>query len=146
MQMQAGTRQLQNGDVMIVIPLEPRTKKNSLQIRKKKYIDDNLVAKERRFISQSDQYKNYEKDCAIFLRHLDISDPVNVEAKFYMRTRRRVDLTNLNEALHDILVAGGILTDDNCRIIVSTDGSCVYFDKDNPRTEVLITRREGTGF
>ena len=74
---------------------------------------------------------------------LGIDQPVNVAAKFYMPTRRRVDLTNLNEALHDILVNYGILTDDNAKIIVSTDGSRVYWDKENPRTEVIITAVEG---
>ena len=75
---------------------------------------------------------------------LGIDQPVNVAAKFYMPTRRRVDLTNLNEALHDILVHYGVLSDDNAKIIVSTDGSRVYWDKDNPRTEVIITAVEGT--
>ena len=78
------------------------------------------------------------------MKSLGIDQPVNVAAKFYMPTRRRVDLTNLNEALHDILVNYGILTDDNAKIIVSTDGSRVYWDKDNPRTEVIITAVEGT--
>lgn len=77
------------------------------------------------------------------MKSLGIDQPVNVAAKFYMPTRRRVDLTNLNEALHDILVNYGILTDDNAKIIVSTDGSRVYWDKENPRTEVIITAVEG---
>ena len=80
----------------------------------------------------------------VFLKALGINQPVNVAAKFYMPTRRRVDLTNLNEALHDILVHYGVLSDDNAKIIVSTDGSRVYWDKDNPRTEVIITAVEGT--
>ena len=77
------------------------------------------------------------------MKSLGIDQPVNVAAKFYMPTRRRVDLTNLHEALHDILVNYGILTDDNAKIIVSTDGSRVYWDKENPRTEVIITAVEG---
>lgn len=77
------------------------------------------------------------------MKSLGIDQPVNVAAKFYMPTRRRVDLTNLNEALHDILVNYGILTDDNAKIIVSTDGSRVYWDKENPRIEVIITAVEG---
>ncbi|HCW30300.1 MAG TPA: hypothetical protein DGH14_10810 [Roseburia sp.] len=92
----------------------------------------------------SSQYGHYEKDCSVFLKALGINQPVNVAAKFYMPTRRRVDLTNLNEALHDILVHYGVLSDDNAKIIVSTDGSRVYWDKDNPRTEVIITAVEGT--
>lgn len=74
----------------------------------------------------SAQYTQYEKDCAAFLKSLGINQPVNVAAKFYMPTKRRVDLTNLNEALHDILVKYGVLVDDNTKIIVSTDGSRVF--------------------
>ena len=81
---------------------------------------------------------------APFLKPLGIDQPVNVSAKFYMPTKRRVDLTNLNEALHDILVHYGVLTDDNAKIIVSTDGSRVCWDKVEPRTEVLITVTEPT--
>ena len=44
-----------------------------------------------------------------------------------------------DEALHDIMVKCGTLKDDNAHIIVSTDGSRVLYDKDNPRTEVLLT-------
>ena len=57
-----------------------------------------------------------------------------------MQTRRKVDLTNLHEALHDILVKYGVLEDDNFKIIQSTDGSRVSYDKWHPRTEVEITR------
>ena len=57
-----------------------------------------------------------------------------------MPTRRKVDLINLHSALHDSLVAANILLDDNCAIIKSTDGSRVMFDKNNPRTEITITK------
>ena len=56
-----------------------------------------------------------------------------------MPTKRRVDLTNLMEATHDILVHCGVLADDNSKIIVSVDGSRVEYDKNNPRTEIEIT-------
>ena len=59
-----------------------------------------------------------------------------------MPTRRRVDLTNLMEAAHDVLVAAGILADDNNTIIVSVDGSRVLYDKANPRTEIFIEELE----
>ena len=59
-----------------------------------------------------------------------------------MPTRRRVDLTNLMEAAHDVLVAAGILADDNNTIIVSVDGSRVLYDKEYPRTEIIIQELE----
>ena len=135
-----GTTILSDGSIQIVIPLPPVTKKNHQQICWKKTADD----KKTPFVRPSSQCGHYEKDCSVFLKSLGIDQPVNVAAKFYIPTRRRVDLTNLNEALHDILVNYGILTDDNAKIIVSTDGSRVYWDKENPRTEVIITAVEGT--
>lgn len=119
----------------ITIPLQPITKKNSQRI---------VVNGGRPYILPSKQYKQYEKDCACFLP--DSREPidyaVNVRAVYYMKTRRKVDLTNLHEALHDILVHYGILADDNHTIIVGTDGSYVDYDKENPRTEVIITKVE----
>ena len=53
-----------------------------------------------------------------------------------------MDLVNLEEALCDLLVAYGVIEDDNCRIVASMDGSRVSYDKDNPRTEVEITKIE----
>lgn len=71
-----------------------------------------------------------------------IQDPVNIEARFYMDTRRRVDLVNLIQCLLDVLVAADVIADDNARIVVGLDGSGVFYDKDRPRTEVEIRRVE----
>ena len=68
-----------------------------------------------------------------------IEDPVNVKAIYYMPTRRKVDITNLHEALHDVLTHYAVVADDNSNIIAATDGSRVRYDKTNPRTEVTIT-------
>lgn len=64
---------------------------------------------------------------------------VNVQAVYYMRTKGKVDLINLHSALHDILVKYQVVADDNSKIIVSTDGSKVLYDKVNSRTEITIT-------
>lgn len=58
---------------------------------------------------------------------------------FYRGDRRRCDLSNLQEALLDLLVDAEIIEDDNWQIVSRMDGSTVYYDKDNPRTEVEIT-------
>lgn len=117
------------------IPLAPVTKKNSQRIA--------------RFgsgyrILPSAAYQRYEEDALKLLlrRHPTVKWPVEVTALFYMPTRRRVDLTNLLEALDDVLVKARILDDDNSRIIASHDGSRVLYDKANPRTEVTITRMD----
>jgi len=57
-----------------------------------------------------------------------------------MPTRRKCDLSNMLEALDDVLVKYGLLEDDNYTIVESHDGSRVLYDKENPRTEVYITK------
>lgn len=90
-------------------------------------------------IIPSEKFKQYEKDAEMFIPFMDAIDyKVNVKAVYYMKTRRRVDLINLHEALHDILVKYRVLADDDSKIVYSTDGSYVDYDKENPRTEVTI--------
>ena len=80
-----------------------------------------------------------------FLPNVDtIEEKVNVKAVFYMPTRRRVDLTNLLQALLDVLVKYGVIADDNCKVVFSVDGSYVDYDKENPRTEVEIYGKDDT--
>lgn len=67
-----------------------------------------------------------------------IDEPCNVKTLFYMPTKRRVDLVNLQEAILDILVRAGVLSDDNVNVVASMDGSRVLYDKCKPRTEVTI--------
>lgn len=91
------------------------------------------------FIMQSKQYREYEKSAAWFIpRNIYISVACNVKCLFYMKTKRKCDLTNMLEAIDDIMVRAGLLEDDNYTIIQSHDGSRVLYDKDNPRTEVYI--------
>ena len=87
----------------------------------------------------SPQYIQYEKDCGWFMPKVaTIEGPVNVKAVFYMPTKRRCDLTNLLQALLDIMVKYEVLADDNYNVVHSFDGSYVDYDKENPRTEVFI--------
>lgn len=112
---------------------EPRSKKNSQRIAR--------LADGRPMILPSKQYRDYEALCLkqITGKHRQAIDtPVNVRMVYYMQTRRRVDLTNLQEATLDILVRGGVLADDNCRVAAAYDGSCVKYDKGNPRVEIEI--------
>jgi len=128
-----------NDMIQFNIDLPPRSKKNSMQI---------LVnpKTKRPFISPSSAYKAYRK-AALMLIPKDVRQgidyPVNVKALFYMPTRRKVDVSNLNSALHDILVDANVLSDDNRDIVAGTDGSRVLWDRDHPRTEVTITAMEG---
>lgn len=112
----------------------PVTKKNSQRL---------IVNKRtgRPMILPSKTYMDYEKACYpdLPIPYEPIDYPVNVKATYYMPTARRVDLCNLHEALCDVLVKHGVVQDDCSSIIVSMDGSRVYKDKDNPRTEVTIS-------
>ena len=119
--------------IRLTINCIPITKKNSQQIVK---------FGSKRAIIPSRQYMEFEKAVRKQLS-VDVNccvvSPVNVSAVFYMPTRRKVDLTNLLEAIDDALVKCGVLEDDNCGIIVSHDGSRVRYDKEHPRIEVEIT-------
>jgi Holliday junction resolvase RusA-like endonuclease len=96
-------------------------------------------------IVQNDAYKKYERDAGWFLHKISepISVPVNVKCIFYRENEIRCDLTNLLEAIDDILVKYKILKDDNFKIIASHDGSRVYIDKEHPRTEIVIEEIQG---
>lgn len=72
----------------------------------------------------------------------EIDFPVNLKCEFYMPTKGLVDLSALYEGIQDELVEAGVITDDNYSIVASHDGSGVYVDKDNPRMEITITRKE----
>ena len=69
-----------------------------------------------------------------------ITYPVNMECVFYTKTRRRVDLPNLLNAIDDAMVKSGLIIDDNRDIIAAHDNSRVFHDKFNPRIEIKITR------
>lgn len=114
----------------ITIPLPPVTKKNSQRIVN--------VGKYHKVLP-SKAYVEYEKEAGWYIpKGAMINCPVEVKCLFYMPTKRRVDLTNLLEAIDDILVKYGVLEDDNFNIIASHDGSRVLYDRENPRTEVEI--------
>lgn len=121
----------------IVINEPPRSKKNSMQI---------VRLGSRYSLIPSKQYREYEKACAKYFYGWaaePISYPCEVKCTFYVPTRRKVDLCNLLEAAHDVLVKYGVLADDNRDIVCSVDGSRVYYSKQNPRTEIEITQYKG---
>lgn len=123
---------------MIKINLDviPRTKKNSQQI---------IFAKGRYMVIPSKAYKQFERDCLKQIKAIyrqKINRPINIKATFYMQTRRKVDLTNLLEAVDDMLVKAEVIQDDNRDIIAGHDRSRVYYDKENPHIEIEITKIE----
>lgn len=120
--------------IKFTVPLAPISKKNSQQI-----LINRATGKP--FIMPSKQFKEYEEVAAWYIpKGIRINRPVNVKCLFYMPTKRRCDLTNLLEAIDDVMVNAGLLSDDNYTVIESHDGSRVLYDKENPRTEVYITK------
>lgn len=125
-------------EVKFVIPLAPVSKKNSQQILTNPKTG-------RPFIMPSAKYKQYEREAEWFLKPRPprpIECSLNVKCLFFLPTRRRTDLTNLLEAVDDLLVHAGIIADDHYGIVTAHDGSRCYHDKDNPRTEIIITKIE----
>lgn len=122
--------------IKFTVKLPPITKKNSQQIAINKSTG-------RPFVVPSAKYKEYERAALWFIpKGIYINAPVNIKCLFYMPTKRKCDLTNLLEAIDDVMVTAGLLADDNYTVIASHDGSRVLYDKDNPRTEVYIEASE----
>lgn len=121
--------------MIIEIPITPRTKKNSAQI---------VIVRGRPLIMPSKTYKEYEKACKPYIPELKepIDYPVNIKCLYYMPTRRKIDLVNLLQATDDMLVKHKVLSDDNSNIVVSHDGSRVYYEKDNGHCIIEITKKE----
>lgn len=123
------------------IPTKPVTKKNHSNIV--------TLKNGRTILLPSKTYIAFEKEVCKFIkerfgtRFNPIDFPINVQAIYYQDSNRRADLCNYHAALHDALVKANLIKDDNFKIIVSTDGSRVKVDKDNPHIDVLISMIEG---
>ena len=83
----------------------------------------------------------YERDClwqigAKYKKNIDY--PITLKCVYYRKNRKKVDLNNLYSATCDILVAAGVIKDDDFNVVASMDGSRVRFDNDNPRVEIEI--------
>ena len=126
--------------IKITLPVKPVTKKNSQQI-----ITNPKTG--RPFIIPSAQFRTFEKECKPYMLQIkneiwQIKYPVNVQCVFYVDRKLRYDLTNLLEAIDDVLVNYSIILDDNRDILASHDGSRVFYDKFNPRIEIEISEME----
>lgn len=124
--------------INITIPLLARPKKNSQQILK-----NHKTGKY--FISQSETYKKFELQCGYFLskyKSKHITLPVNIKCLFYVPEKIRRDLTNLENAIADILVKYDVLADDNYNILQSWDGSRIIYEKGREEIQIEITQAE----
>ena len=120
-----------NKILKIIIPLRTIPKKNSQRI-----IVNPRTHKP--MIIQSKLYKEFEQNCGYFLNKTNINTPVNIKATFYVPDRRKRDLTNLENAIADILVKYKVIADDNYNIIAGWDGSRIIYEKGREETILEI--------
>lgn len=79
--------------------------------------------------------------CALHTKPL-AAETVKVEVRYYFPTKTARDLDNYcPKFLLDGLVKAGILKDDNSSVVKELSVKILY-DKQNPRTEVIITDEE----
>lgn len=118
------------------IPIQPVSKKNSQQI-----MINQKTGKP--FVMPSKRFKEYESAAMWFIpRNQMIDYPVNVKCLFFMGSRRKCDLTNMLEAIDDIMVKAGLLSDDDFTVIQSHDGSRVLMTKKNREPKYLLNRQK----
>lgn len=111
---------------------KPITKKNHMQI---------ITINGRSRLIQSKAYREYEKDCLNQIWKIEPFSTINIKIQvsclYYLKDKRKTDLTNLLASSHDILQKSGIIEDD--ALIASVDGSRIMgVDKENPRVEIII--------
>lgn len=125
-------------ELNIIIPINPRSKKNSQQIVFNKKTN-------RAMVIQNKNYTQFEKDCKPFIPKIDkpIDYPINLSVKFYVCDARKRDIANYLEAIQDILVKYKILLDDNYTIVASLDGCSMEINREYPHCEIHITKKEG---
>ena len=126
--------------IHFTVPLKPITKKNHSRII--------TVGKYPKLLP-SEAYEKYDRAIAPYLRefHNQIGEtigyPINLECHFYCDTHRQSDLVGHLQSIQDLLVKYKCLEDDCRDIVASTNGSVVLYDKESPRTEIIITAKEG---
>lgn len=120
--------------IKIEIPILCRSKKNSQQIVWNKNTHKPIII-------QSKLYKEFEEKCGYFLKKyaMNINTPVNVKCTFIFGDRKKRDITNLENAIADILVKYNVLEDDNYNIIASWDGTKCYYEKGVNKTIIEIS-------
>jgi len=121
----------------IEMPLLTRSKKNSQEI-----IYNPRTHKP--MIIQSKIYRNFERECGYFLSKYqsNINYPVGLKCTFFVPDKRKRDLTNLENAIADILVKYKVLEDDNYNIINNWDGSRIVYQKEIEKTIIEINKAE----
>lgn len=119
--------------MIIELPLKTTPKKNNERV---------VYVKGRPLIIQSKNYLHFEKLCSYYLKDYkcNIDYTINLKCTFYVPDRRKRDLTNLLNAIQDVLVKYKVLADDNYNIVQSVDGSRIIYKKGVEKTIIEIER------
>lgn len=123
-------------NIAFTLPVKPRTKKNHSQLV--------TLKTGRQMLLPSKTYKEFEKEVVNYIKkypqlQLCIDKPINLQCHFYKDKNYRSDLVGYLQAVQDALVKAGVLKDDNTNIVVTTNGSEVFLDREEPRIEVFIS-------
>lgn len=134
--------------ITFVLPVTPRTKKNSRTHVRKRAKTGNMIT----VPLPSDAYREMEAQIIKWTRAiagfmiregrahdmsaLYLSQPLNCCAIFY-REKDRGDAVGYYQGLADALEAAGVVADD--KWITQWDGSWLRKDRDRPRIEVTLT-------
>lgn len=116
-----------------IIPVNPRSKKNSQEIVFNRKTGHRMVI-------QNKRYTEFEKECKKHIPKIEtpINFPINLQCNFYVCDARKRDIANYIEAIQDILVKYNLLEDDNYKIVASLNGCSMEIDRENPRIEIEI--------
>ncbi len=133
-----------------VIKGAPRTKKNHQKIAGGKEKCPLCHKPSKQWIVQGVAHDKYAELAGWQLKPRPVKPidvPINIKYLFYLDADRIVDDLNLAACADDLLIQNKIIADDNRRIVRGHDGTRSYVDRDNPRTEIYITRmpEEDTG-
>ena len=126
-----------------VIKGDPRTKKNSQTIAGSGPRCPACGKFKKIWVRQGKAHDDYTELAGWQLRPKPVKPidyPINVKCLFFLAADRIVDDLNLQACVDDLLVENGIIKDDNRRIVQGHDGTRSFVDRDNPRTEIYITR------
>ena len=78
------------------------------------------------------------EELAYTYRGETIEKTKSIVLRYYLKTRRKKDLTNMSESVMDLLVDAGVLLDDEFKVAPDVRMVFMAIDKDNPRCEVEI--------
>jgi len=93
----------------------------------------------------SQRYVDWHRDALTELKlTCNVVDPIerinDITLTFYAPNKRKYDLTNRAESIMDLLVDGGILSDDNWEVVPKVTLIHGGVEKEDPRCEIVINR------